>query len=272
MRQYPSRHASIRLALVSAWPLLLGSACSLTASTLAAEPGISIAAAAPTLETLEQLHQQLNTLRSRVQGMEGKLKESALARKGADQARMEAERRLAEGEQALDQLNAEASALRATRHELEQRLTDSEDVAARLQTELQSTRTAHDALAARLSDLQRRLPESEGGTLTADAARKAAAAAFLVLREATQNPDAAKDPAMMETIQRAEAELHRTQFKLASVMAAKSLYGVRANDTLASISNRFYGNSAQWRILFDANRHVLEDPDQLAPGMTLIIP
>lgn len=130
----------------------------------------------------------LEELQHRIQGMEGKLRESALARKSADQARMEAERRLAENMQALE-------ALRAAHAELEQRLSDCESALNRLAEELQ--------------------------------------------RQGTAN---------------------------------RTLYQVRPGDNLAAISLRFYGRADQWRAIFEANRSLLDAPDRLTPGMTLVIP
>ena len=132
--------------------------------------------------------QSLEELRHRLQGMEGKLRDSALARKSADQARMEAERRLAENMQALEEL-------RIAQAELERRLSDCESARTQLAEELQ--------------------------------------------RQGTAN---------------------------------RTLYQVRPSDNLASISLRFYGRIDQWRAIFEANRALLDDPDRLTPGMTLVIP
>jgi nucleoid-associated protein YgaU len=132
--------------------------------------------------------QSLDELQHRLQGMEGKLRESALARKSADQARMEAERRLAENMQALE-------AQRAAHAELEQRLSDCESARTRLTEALQHQTTAN-----------------------------------------------------------------------------RTLYQVRPSDNLASISLRVYGRADQWPAIFEANRHLLDDPDRLTPGITLVIP
>jgi nucleoid-associated protein YgaU len=68
------------------------------------------------------LQLQVEQLSQRLQGIEGKLKESAAARKSADQARMEAERRLAEGTQELGRLRAEVTLLEDAKLALEARL------------------------------------------------------------------------------------------------------------------------------------------------------
>jgi tetratricopeptide (TPR) repeat protein len=49
-------------------------------------------------------------------------------------------------------------------------------------------------------------------------------------------------------------------------------YVVREGDTLASISRKFYKSSGHWKKIRDANKHVVDDPAKLKPGMTLTIP
>lgn len=227
---------------------------------------------APTPPTTVEIHQQLDELRQRVQGMEGKLRESALARKSADQGRMEAERRLAEGNQARDELHDQIQRLSDIQADLEQRLTDREAAIARLTAELLDLRATNASLADHLERLQRTLPPAEGGTLTVEEARSAAADAVRSLRDARRDVDKRQESGATQAVQEAEVNLRRMQFRLANSMGARGLYRVRANDTLASISGRFHGNSGQWREIFEANRHLLADPNQLAPGMTLVIP
>ena len=54
--------------------------------------------------------------------------------------------------------------------------------------------------------------------------------------------------------------------------AAGQIYTVRANDSLTVISQRVYGTCRYWRRIYDANRHVLQNPDLLTVGQPLIIP
>ena len=49
-------------------------------------------------------------------------------------------------------------------------------------------------------------------------------------------------------------------------------YTVRPRDTLSSIAQRFYGHTADWRRLYQANRAVVRDPDMIFPGEVLNIP
>jgi nucleoid-associated protein YgaU len=50
-------------------------------------------------------------------------------------------------------------------------------------------------------------------------------------------------------------------------------YTVGEGDTLASIAERFYGDPALWRRIYDANRQAIGDnPDSLRLGTVLTIP
>lgn len=52
-------------------------------------------------------------------------------------------------------------------------------------------------------------------------------------------------------------------------------YTVQPGDTLSKIAERFYGDGseASWRKIYEANRNLIgNDPNQITPGMKLIIP
>jgi nucleoid-associated protein YgaU len=50
-------------------------------------------------------------------------------------------------------------------------------------------------------------------------------------------------------------------------------YVVAEGDTLATIADKFYGDSSQWRRIYDANRSAIgENPDAVRIGTTLRIP
>ena len=49
-------------------------------------------------------------------------------------------------------------------------------------------------------------------------------------------------------------------------------YTVRPGDTLSSIAQRFYGNPADWRGLYQANRSVVRNPNVIDPGEVLNVP
>ena len=49
-------------------------------------------------------------------------------------------------------------------------------------------------------------------------------------------------------------------------------YVVTKNDTLSGIAKRFYGSSADWSVIFEANRGTISAPEDIRPGMKLLIP
>jgi nucleoid-associated protein YgaU len=49
-------------------------------------------------------------------------------------------------------------------------------------------------------------------------------------------------------------------------------YTVVSGDNLSKIAKRFYGDANQWKRIFEANRHIIKNPDLIKPGQTLKIP
>lgn len=49
-------------------------------------------------------------------------------------------------------------------------------------------------------------------------------------------------------------------------------YEVQKGDTLQSIAQKFYDDSAQWRRIWDANDGIIDEPDDIYPGQELKIP
>lgn len=215
---------------------------------------------------------EIEALTLRLLGMEGKLKESAHARKSADQARMEAERRLAEGSQEIERMNGEVQRLKEALLDLERTLSERDRRLSELDARRLSLTTAHEALERRFEALRARVPPQDGGTLDSEQARQASRDAYAELRKTLQDPDVKRDATAERAVTAAEKVLHQRQLTLARVLDAQGAYRIRPSDSLALISSRCYGDSSQWRALFEANRHVLEDPDQLMPGVTLVVP
>ena len=55
--------------------------------------------------------------------------------------------------------------------------------------------------------------------------------------------------------------------------AGEQTYEIQSGDTLLSIAEQFYGDTSQWRKIYDANRDVIgNNPDALKVGTTLKIP
>ena len=47
---------------------------------------------------------------------------------------------------------------------------------------------------------------------------------------------------------------------------------VRPGDTLSKIAREYYGHDKHYRMIFDANRDKLDDPDEIKVGQVLRIP
>jgi nucleoid-associated protein YgaU len=49
-------------------------------------------------------------------------------------------------------------------------------------------------------------------------------------------------------------------------------YTVQPGDSLSRIALQFYGKSSLWRVIFEANQHILSDPSAIRVGTVLRIP
>lgn len=49
-------------------------------------------------------------------------------------------------------------------------------------------------------------------------------------------------------------------------------YIVKSGDTLSGIAKAHYGDATKYPKIFSANRHILDDADQIKPGQRLTIP
>jgi len=49
-------------------------------------------------------------------------------------------------------------------------------------------------------------------------------------------------------------------------------YEVKSGDTLSKIAKQFYGDANKYSAIFEANKPMLRDPDEIYPGQTLRIP
>jgi len=53
---------------------------------------------------------------------------------------------------------------------------------------------------------------------------------------------------------------------------SETIHVVAQDETLSRISQRYYGTSAQWQKILQANSAILKDPAKIKPGMRLVIP
>jgi nucleoid-associated protein YgaU len=62
------------------------------------------------------------------------------------------------------------------------------------------------------------------------------------------------------------------QLKVANPEPEATYYEVEKGDTLSKIAAHHYGNANKYPVIFEANRPMLKDPDEIYPGQKLRIP
>ena len=62
------------------------------------------------------------------------------------------------------------------------------------------------------------------------------------------------------------------QLKVARPEPEAQFYEVKSGDSLSKIAKQFYGDANKYNAIFDANRPMLKDPDEIYPGQKLRIP
>jgi nucleoid-associated protein YgaU len=111
-----------------------------------------------------------------------------------------------------------------------------------------------------------------GGSITDEEVRNTAAGHLEALRALSQERGSMPETEWTSRRDELVEALREQQFLLARSLGARSLHRVQANDTLAGISRAIYGRAGDWPRIYEANRHLLENPDRLFPGMTLVVP
>jgi nucleoid-associated protein YgaU len=79
-------------------------------------------------------------------------------------------------------------------------------------------------------------------------------------------------PANQEEFFMSEEMPDFSNVKSGSSSTAVKIYEVVAGDSLSKIAKREYGNANDWKLIFEANRDLLKDPDKIYPGQKLKIP
>jgi len=58
----------------------------------------------------------------------------------------------------------------------------------------------------------------------------------------------------------------------AQAVPPSQFYEVKSGDTLSAIAKQFYGDANRYSAIFEANKPMLKDPDEIYPGQVLRIP
>jgi nucleoid-associated protein YgaU len=62
------------------------------------------------------------------------------------------------------------------------------------------------------------------------------------------------------------------QLKVSTPAPEATYYEVKSGDSLSKISKQFYGDANKYMVIFEANKPMLKDPDEIYPGQRLRIP
>jgi nucleoid-associated protein YgaU len=204
-------------------------------------------------------------------------------------SRDELARSLAETRQALSDTKAahardlaQAEAQREARGSLEQELASRRQV---LESQMRSNAELSERLSAleqtlamrdsRLRELEQQLavataPKAEDLETVRAAASQAARRLSALRSKPTGDP--ANRAALERLREEATVALFEQQARLATLSGGAGLYTVREFDTLSGIASRILGGSERWPELFEANHHILESADWIAPGLPLVLP
>ena len=49
-------------------------------------------------------------------------------------------------------------------------------------------------------------------------------------------------------------------------------YTIVGGDSLSKIAKHFYGDAMKWKIIYEANKAIIKDPDMIHPGQKITIP
>jgi len=204
------------------------------------------------------------------------------------QAAVEAERaRLAASEtQANDRLAAAEKAAAEKLAEAERRLraqSDAQAVAERqladltrrlsaVEMQAASLEKERDAATTKLNVALGKLGVRDGGTRTVEQARAAAATAGTAFVAASERARKERSDDAKAALRNATTVLQQAQYDVAVAIDARGVYRMREEDTLGMVSGRFYGAGNKWPAIYEANQHVLANPDRMYPGMTLVVP
>ncbi len=102
-------------------------------------------------------------------------------------------------------------------------------------------------------------------------AAPAVAIAGVLVAAAPQAHAAVKAAATTATVQQVRTDASTVALVRRDAPATQT-YTVRSGDSLAKISEGFYGTSADWRWIYDANRSKVSDPNDIYVGEQLTIP
>ncbi len=130
----------------------------------------------------------------------------------------------------------------------------------------------------RLNDLHEKQEEAASSSVSnAMNVIKDAQEAAKEAREKAEAQTAATSNALADAVRHAQEAAKAQEVAKAEAAkaeaAAEQRYTVQGGDTLGKISGRFYGDPAQWRRIYEANRAIIgNNPDVISVGQEFVIP
>lgn len=173
----------------------------------------------------------------------------------------------------LSAARAEVSRLTGELRQLERRNTDLQADVALLKGELQASRDEGAALRGDMATLRAGLPPELGGSASLQQLKSGAASLAEQMR--TMHRTMRRQPqntALQSEFDATARQLRERQLLIAGETGAVGLYRLRPEDTLATVAARFLGDGNLWGRIYQANAHIIEDPDRLIAGLTLVLP
>jgi hypothetical protein len=91
-------------------------------------------------------------------------------------------------------------------------------------------------------------------------------------RPGQETPDIARSPGATLGTGTGKVHMSADESPSASPAWQSRTYTVEKGDTLSAIAKKFYGDSSDYPLIFEANKPMLSDPDKIYPGQVLRIP
>jgi len=226
-----------------------------------------------TRQQLEAAQNELATAREALAAMTGERDQLNSRLMSSEELGVTLEKRLSDTQGALDGQRAETARLDSDANQLKQQNAALESDLAALRAQLQREQEAGDRLRSDLTTLKAGLPSELGGS--ASLGQLQAEAAGIAKQMRNMHRTLRRQPgnvALRAEFEAAAQRLRERQLLIAGETGAVGLYRLRPEDTLAAVALRFLGDGNRWDRIYQANRHILNDPDRLIEGLTLVLP
>jgi len=86
------------------------------------------------------------------------------------------------------------------------------------------------------------------------------------------SPEAMEKAVLMAGNVQGVSEVKTDQLTAPPQTGAVDFYVIQSGDSLSAIAKRAYGDASAYPRIFEANREVIKDPDQIYPGQKIRIP